>query len=361
MPDSESRSALLLGARPRARLALEVAAGRHPRVDYLELLARHQLVQVDFDTLEHDRSLPLRAAGRLNPYLRMALWLRGSGRRTRRALATGEDVGVPAALVQRAARGRTELFVVTHGSYLNSARAVRVMRQAARARRVRFLTLSRSLASHLIYQVGADPDRVETVGYGVDTEFFRPGALSDRPPRPLIVSAGTASRDYRTLVEAVRDLDAEVRIAADSEWFPAAVDIAGSSLPAHVEARSYGDYLGLRELYRAATVVVVPLYPGRHAAGYAVIAEAMAMGKPVIATHTASPSDFIVEGETGFLVPPGNPDALRRRIQQLLEDPDGAALLGARARARIEERYTVTAYVDRLARSMGLGAPSSAR
>ena len=67
-------------------------------------------------------------------------------------------------------------------------------------------------------------------------------------------------------------------------------------------------------LYAESACVVVPLYDAVHACGYAVIAEAMAMGKPVITTRIAGRGDYIIEGETGFYVPPGDAAALRDRI-----------------------------------------------
>src|SRR5260370_37495565 len=49
--------------------------------------------------------------------------------------------------------------------------------------------------------------------------------------------------------------------------------------------------------------------------------EAMVMGKPVIATRSGGLSDIVVDGETGFRVPPGDPYELRKAIQCLSADP----------------------------------------
>jgi glycosyltransferase involved in cell wall biosynthesis len=63
--------------------------------------------------------------------------------------------------------------------------------------------------------------------------------------------------------------------------------------------------------------------------------EAMLMGKPVIATRMGGLSDIVVDGETGLLVPAGDPLALRDAIQSLLDDPEQQKLMGNMAMQRI--------------------------
>jgi glycosyltransferase involved in cell wall biosynthesis len=68
--------------------------------------------------------------------------------------------------------------------------------------------------------------------------------------------------------------------------------------------------------------------------------EAMACGAPVLCTDVGGLSEVVVDGVTGFLVPPNDPAALRARIRLLLGDPALAAQLGAAARRRIAEQFT---------------------
>jgi glycosyltransferase involved in cell wall biosynthesis len=149
-------------------------------------------------------------------------------------------------------------------------------------------------------------------------------------------------------------MQVDVRIAADSAWYPTPVSLDGEPGAEHIELRSYGDYWHLRELYADATVVVVPLHEARFACGYAVIAEAMAMGKPVIATRTSTPCDYLRHGDTGLLVTPGNPAELAAALERVLGDDQLASTLGERARAEIAARYSLEAYVDRIAAELGL-------
>ena len=65
--------------------------------------------------------------------------------------------------------------------------------------------------------------------------------------------------------------------------------------------------------------------------------EAMSIGRPVIASRIGGLSDIVVDGETGFLVPPGDWRALREAIQRLLDDPSLRERLGAMAKQRVVE------------------------
>jgi glycosyltransferase involved in cell wall biosynthesis len=79
-----------------------------------------------------------------------------------------------------------------------------------------------------------------------------------------------------------------------------------------------------------------------------VVTEAMAMGLPVIATRTGGPVDQVVEGETGFLVPPGEPAALAEKIECLQADPDLCSRLGQAGARRVEECFSEPRMVARL-------------
>ncbi len=362
-----SEQALFFAGQFESDLPGRIAAGQHPRTDYLELMERYPIRLTTFDAVADSNALVVRLLRRLGgPYWGMAALGRVqpglSG-----VLTTGEDVGLPLALVQRLSSGSLPLSMIVHGSYLGSRKAAWALRLLRGADHVRFLCLSESLRQRLVRVHGLPEDRVYNIGYGVDTRFFQPVA----PPLPHrlapVASAGMANRDYRTLVSAVSDLDVDTKIAADSAWFQSDLDIAGQTLPPNVEVRSYGNYVGLRRLYAEALCVVVPLRPAVHACGYAVIAEAMAMGKPVITTQIAGRSDYIIEGETGFYVPPGDAAALRARIVQLRDDPALAERLGRNARRFMEEHYTLESANDRVAAAMGFriapgglsGSPSS--
>ncbi len=337
-------------------LAERIARGEHPRVEFLELMQEQPMRLLSFADVSASNALSVALARRAGG----GYWgLAALGRQQeglRSALTTGEDVGLPLALVQKATGGTLPVFMITHGSYLGSRKGALALKLLRNTPNVHFLCLSETLAQRLIEVHHIPQVRVRNIGYGVDTRFFRPDP-SIAPSPHLVASAGMANRDYKTLAAAMTGLDAEAKIAADSAWFRSDLDIAGQSLPSNVEARSYGNYPGLRRLYAEAACVVVPLYDAVHACGYAVIAEAMAMGKPVITTKIAGHSDYVIDGETGFYVPPGDADALRSRIMQLLDSPALAAEMGRNARRLMEENYTLEAANRRLLAALEPAGP----
>lgn len=79
-----------------------------------------------------------------------------------------------------------------------------------------------------------------------------------------------------------------------------------------------------------------------------VIIEAMAMRRPVIATAMGGPLEILVDGESGFLVPPGQPERLAASVLRLLADRQLAETIGNAARHRIESRFTVSGFRDNL-------------
>ncbi len=78
--------------------------------------------------------------------------------------------------------------------------------------------------------------------------------------------------------------------------------------------------------------------------------EAMALGKPVVATDVGGNPEVVADGETGFIVPPRHPEALARAITILLEQPLTARAMGQRGGARVRERFTLTQMHESLER-----------
>lgn len=79
-----------------------------------------------------------------------------------------------------------------------------------------------------------------------------------------------------------------------------------------------------------------------------VIIEAMALGKPVVATRAGGVAEIVVHGETGILVAPASVDELASAVCRLLDDPVSAQQMGAAGRRRVEETFTA----DHMARGM---------
>jgi glycosyltransferase involved in cell wall biosynthesis len=98
-------------------------------------------------------------------------------------------------------------------------------------------------------------------------------------------------------------------------------------------------YLDLEEigpLVRTATVVALPYLSGT-ASG--VLQAAYAFARPVVVTDVGSLAEAVEEGATGFVVPPGNPDALAAALERICSDPDTAASMGTAAGRAGKERF----------------------
>jgi len=91
----------------------------------------------------------------------------------------------------------------------------------------------------------------------------------------------------------------------------------------------------LRSLYHLADIFV---YPTSGDTLPLVVLEAMACGKPVISSAIAG-LPFAVGGGTGILVPPGDPAAVARATNTLLQDEDARKEMGAAARARVVQKF----------------------
>ena len=206
---------------------------------------------------------------------------------------------------------------------------------------------------------GLGTDRVIWTPFMVDANFFDPArATGELPPgvprdvRPLICAVGLEYRDYPTLLAAVDGLDIQVVIAAASPWSKRSDSTAGQEIPANVLVQRFSQY-ELRDLYARSAFTVMPLYPVEFQAGVTAILESMALGKAVICTRTPGQTDVVVEGETGLYVPSGDPIALRRAIQELLDHPEKAQQMGCRGRERIIQEMSLDRYVERLATYTG--------
>jgi len=158
----------------------------------------------------------------------------------------------------------------------------------------------------------------------------------DRPERAprnegYVLSIGRTLRDWDTLLRAAPQFIAPLRLVAGTD------DRLPASLPPNVQVYRNLSLEEGRDLMRRAAVVVVPLLPAERSTGQVVLFEAMAMGKPVVATRATGTVDYVRDGENGLLVEPGDAPALAQAINRLLED---AALADRLAQAALEECRT---------------------
>ena len=89
------------------------------------------------------------------------------------------------------------------------------------------------------------------------------------------------------------------------------------------------------------------VHPARWEGFGLVLLEAMLAGLPVVASEVSSVPEIVADGETGLLVPPGEPDALARAVTAVLADAARRAALGEAGRTRAHERFSVARMAER--------------
>jgi glycosyltransferase involved in cell wall biosynthesis len=101
----------------------------------------------------------------------------------------------------------------------------------------------------------------------------------------------------------------------------------------------------IEDLYKRASVVVVPsVYP--EAFGKVGI-EAMSVGRPVVASNVGGISDWLIDGKTGFLVPPKDPVAISKAVIKIFSNPELFFQMMKQARKKAEE-FDLNKHVDRM-------------
>ena len=357
----DARVLMLIPSYARTGIEAEVAADRHPTMDYCALQSRLSAVIADYGALETDKRLSVRLVRRLIGRDAALAALGFLERRRYDAIfSNGENVSIPLALLFSLARRRPAHILIGH--HLSTPKKRHFLRRLHKHMDAIFVYAATQKA-HATERLGIPAEKLHLIPFHADHRFYHP---MDVPTENMICSAGLEWRDYPTMIDAVRGLDVEVRLAAASPWSKHRNETANRVLPPNVHCRRY-DYKELRDLYARARAVVVPLYENDFQAGVTTLLEAMAMAKPVIVTRTIGQRDVVEDGVNGVYVPPGDSAALRAAIVHLLQNPHEAARLGANARKTIEDRMTLDHWastiaetVMRLARPRGRAAQPKA-
>jgi glycosyltransferase involved in cell wall biosynthesis len=185
-------------------------------------------------------------------------------------------------------------------------------------RRARLVLGASEFLAEAARELGAREVRVIPGGVEVPGSVGEP----EDPPHVLFVGRISAEKGIHEFLDATADLP-RVIVGAGPVDVPEAVGF--------VPRAELGMY------YERAAVVSVP----SRREGYGVVArEAMAFGRPVVATAVGGLVDAVEDGETGLRVPPGDVAALRAAIERLLEDAALRTRLGAAARAHAAEHWT---------------------
>lgn len=291
------------------------------------------------------------------------------------------DLGVVLRLMRLLRRERIRLLVtfMFHatllGRLVGSACRVpvrvsseRTMEAEGRARRLlnrwtaplatHVVAVSDRVAAYAAREFRIPVDRLTTIVNGTDLDRFRPVARIRDPHAPVLGCTArlSAENDHATLIHAFARLG--------QQWPDAQLLLVGRG-PEEAALRSLAGVLGVggRVRFAGEHADVAPwlagmdvyVQPGRLAGISNSIVEAMATALPVVATDVGGTPEAVIHGETGLLVPPGDPLALAEAVGALLANPGMAEAFGRAGRARVEAHFgerlmleRVEALLDRL-------------
>ena len=232
-----------------------------------------------------------------------------------------------------AARTGRPFVLQVWGTDLELARRVPRLTRAL-LRRARLVIAASTELAEAARRLGAAEVRV--IPSGVDL----PPEVGEEAEPPEVLYAGRLSPE-KGVLELVTATDGMNLVVAGDGQLRARVPQALGFVP-HDE---------LQRLYARSAVVACP----SHREGFGVAClEAMAHGRPVVAGDVGGLRDLVVDGQTGYLVPPRDVGALRRALERLLADRELRRRLGHAGRRRAAERFswgrvteaTLAAYED---------------
>lgn len=216
---------------------------------------------------------------------------------------------------------------------------------------------SAALAAEVSRRWRLAPHRVCVVPNPIDAELFAPADDGPRAASILVAGRVEPRKGQDVMIEA---LPAIRRVVPEARLHLVGEDAHGGTVTAALRARARGlgldDYAvtvagavdreAMPSIYRSASVCVVP---SRFDAFPYTCVEAMACGRPVVASHAGGPAEIISDCHDGRLVPPGEPAALAEAVAELLVDAAARERLGNAARETVLRRYAAPAVAGQMA------------
>lgn len=226
----------------------------------------------------------------------------------------------------------------------------------------RFVTNAAAVAQRLVRQEQVRRDQIDVIPDGIDLSVVlprRPETQADAKHRlglsvhqPLILMDAPFERpqDHPTFLASIGHLREHhpnarfVLLGIGTERMRDEIMAEATRLDVASRVTFSGDLRQRPLWYQAADVAVhTSLLEGCSAA----LLYGMAMGVPTVAADAGGHSELIVHGQTGYLFPPRDPDALAMRVHLLLAAQDVAAEFAEAGRRRVREEYTASLEVRR--------------
>jgi glycosyltransferase involved in cell wall biosynthesis len=218
------------------------------------------------------------------------------------------------------------------------------------------IAISHAVADWLTRVRRIHADRVRVIHYGIDPAPFLVAHSDARarwglPGGPVVAAIGrlTPHKGFATLIRAWRTVRAQMpdAVLAIAGW-----DVGGyrqelESLVASLNLGSAVRFVGfVDDVPRFLSACDVFAMPSTSEGFGQVVIEAMAAARPVVVSRIEPLTEIATDGETGLLVPPGDPSVLAGALLWLLEAPDRAADIGARGRAYVLVEFSAARMAD---------------
>lgn len=211
------------------------------------------------------------------------------------------------------------------------------------------VALSDYTADRIAKEYTINRDRITRIPFPIDTDTFSP----DGPRKPLnesgpvVLFVGRLNdprknipfllRSFAIVARSHPDVSLYLIGASPNQDMIALVRRLG--IADRVEFIEFVEHEKLPVYYRSADIFVIP----SHQEGLGIVGlEAMACGTPVISTRCGGPEDYVVENETGYLVPTSDSHKMSDRLKSLIQDSQTRNRLGTTARQKIEHEYAST-------------------
>jgi glycosyltransferase involved in cell wall biosynthesis len=238
---------------------------------------------------------------------------------------------------------------------------IRLLQRYIWRRVARGIAISEAIREYMITVEGAPPDRAMTIHYGLDLrKQERGGGARDviraelgLPPQSPILGSVCRLIEQKGLSDGLRAFWQLSRKSSDAHY----VIVGDGPLRDQLrqEAEGYGlahrvHFLGWRDdAAQLMTAFDALIMPSRWEGFGLVVLEAMAAKLPIVATRVSALPEIVVDGETGFLVTPGDIQALSQAMLDICEYPAQAREMGIAGRARLETEFSAEKMIERTA------------
>lgn len=280
-------------------------------------------------------------------------------RREQIDLVNSHDIGATLYAAPAARLAGIDAVVHTdHSQILTKKRLLPVYRWILQHLVTGSVTVSRDLAKYLAGEMRVDRSKIRTIPNGIDITRFRASGSDPDLRKELGIDDGskvigtigrlTEQKGMEYLIDAFKGISkhspgAVLVIVGDGEL--------RADLHSRVERNGLGGkviFCGIRDdIPRLLGIFDIFVLPSLWEGQPITIMEAMASGRPIVATDVGGNGEILRSGELGLLVPAKDPDAITKAVNRLLGDPSMAGDLGEKARVHASAELSSTSMTRR--------------